>query len=733
MRFFPSGPGARLRVAAVAVLSLGIALPAIAQQRFSESTDIVAVEVPVQVVRDGKPVRGLTAADFELYEGRQKQAVTGFEVVDLATVPANVRGAAPQAPRLPMTARRRFVLMFDLGFSSASAMTKARQAAKDLLTTFHPTDLVAVASVVPSKGPQLLVGFTSDRKLVENAIDRLDPVQMRAAGGFHVAAGDPLMLGDGDHQFSSRVASEAMDQTADKNGQNLGSGLTDGIDPIRNPIERSERTASQRDMEQFSKALTLFANTLASVHGRKYVILLSEGFDSTVATGVSDVDEVEEMDTHSIRGDVWNIDSDKRYGNTRAGSVLEKMLDTLRRADCVVQAVDIGGVRAGDDVKAIKSRGRDSLFMMANSTGGEFYPNFNNLASAMEKVLDRTSVTYVLTFQPDVKRDGQYHKVRVELKNPQGARVVYRPGYYAPKPYAQQTAMERVLGASGQVAAGQEGGPVRVSLLAAPFQQGGENAYVPVLVEVDGPSLVAATEGNVLPAEIFVYAFDAQGAVHDYFSEKLGLDLAKVGPAVRQTGIKLFGHLDLPPGSYSVRALVRNGLTGAAGLKVASLEVPAFAQAGPVLLPPFFPETPGRWLMIRESKTRQGKADYPFMAKDKPYIPASRPVLEPNREAAMAVVGYHLATGPLTAQAMVMTAEGKEVGEGKVTLLNREIASGGPDRLTATFRPPQLQPGEYELLLTVTDAKGASRTSVTPFVVNAPGGPAVAKAGGAGR
>lgn len=523
-----------------------------------------------------------------------------------------------------------------------------------------------------------------------------------------------------------------MDQAADRNGT-VSTGLSDGIDPITTPLERTERTSNQRDMEQFSKAVTLFANTMASVKGRKYVILLSEGFDSTVATGVSDVDEVEEMDTHSIRGDVWNIDSDKRYGNTRAGNVLEKMLDTLRRADCVVQAVDIGGVRAGDDVKAIKSRGRDGLFMMANATGGEFYPNFNNLGSAMEKVLDRTSVTYVLSFQPDVKRDGQYHKIRVELKNAQGARVVYRPGYYAPKPYAQQTAMERVLGASGQVAAGQEGGPVKVSLLAAPFQQGGDKAYVPVLLEVDGPSLVAATEGNVLPAEIFVYAFDAQGAVHDYFSEKLGLDLAKVGPAVRQTGIKLFGHLDLPPGSYSVRALVRNGLTGAAGLKVASLEVPAFAQAGPVLLPPFFPETPGRWLMIRESKTRQGKADYPFMAKDKPYIPASKPVLEPNREAAMAVVGYHLAAGPLTAQAMVMTAEGKEVGEGKVALLNREIASGGPDRLTATFRPPRLQPGEYELLLTVTDAQGASRTSVTPFVVTAPGGAAVAKAGGAGR
>jgi VWFA-related protein len=728
-----------VRFAMSALLAVGIALPAMAEQRaeqrFSESADIVAVEVPVQVVRDGEPVRGLTAADFEVYEGRQKQAVTGFEVVDLAAIPANARGAAAQAPRLPMSSRRKFVLMFDMGFSSLPAMTKARQAAKDLLHgTFHPADLVAVAAVFPSKGPQLLVGFTSDRKLVEDALDHLDPVQMRSAG-MQIAAADPLMLGGGDDgpELHSRIAAEAQDRISDANGTSAGAGLSDGINPIAAPLERSERTSNQRDMEQFTKNLTLFASTLANVQGRKYVILLSEGFDSTVATGVSDVDEVEEMDTHSIRGDVWNIDSDKRYGNTRAGSMMEKMLDTLRRSDCVVQAVDIGGVRAGEDLKVVKSRGRDSLFMMANSTGGEFYPNFNNLGAAMEKVLDRTSVTYVLTFQPDVKRDGQYHKLRVELKNARGARVVYRPGYYAPKPYAQQTAMEKVLGASGQVMAGREGGAVGVSLLAAPFQQEGGKAYVPVLVEVDGPSLVGATEGNVLSAEIFVYAFDAGGKVHDYFSEKLGFDLAKVGAAVRQTGVKLFGHLDLAPGSYSVRALVRNGLTGAAGLKVASLEVPAFAQAGPVLLPPFFPEAPGRWLMIREAKARQGKADYPFMARDKPYIPASRPALEPDRDAAMALVGYHLAAGPLTAQALVMTAEGKEAGEGKVALLNRETASGGPDRVTATFRPPRLQPGEYELLLTVTDSQGVSRTSATPFVVTAPGGAAVAKAGGAGR
>ncbi len=50
------------------VLAAGLAIAAasLAAQTFTESTEVVVVEVPVQVVRDGQPVRGLTAADFEV-------------------------------------------------------------------------------------------------------------------------------------------------------------------------------------------------------------------------------------------------------------------------------------------------------------------------------------------------------------------------------------------------------------------------------------------------------------------------------------------------------------------------------------------------------------------------------------------------------------------------------------------------------------------------------------------
>jgi hypothetical protein len=383
-----------------------------------------------------------------------------------------------------------------------------------------------------------------------------------------------------------------------------------------------------------------------AVDGRKNVLLLSEGFESSLALGTTDQAEIQQMDTNSVRGDIWNVDNDQRYGNTKAGNDLEKMLEALRRADCVIQAIDVGGVRAsGDDLRAARSAGADGLFVMANSTGGELYQNFNDLGAAMEKMLDRTSVTYVLSFQPDVKQDGEYHKIRVELKNTENGRagngrVVYRPGYFAPKPYGQRTAIEKTLQAAGQVVSGQEGGPVGLAVLAAPFKVGGEKAYVPVVIEIDGASLLAGSQGAATPAEVYVYALDDKGAVKDFFTQTMGLDLAKVGDSVRRTGVKFFGDLDLAPGSYSIRVLVRNGQTGAAGMRVASLDVPAFsAQSAPVLLPPFFPEPAGRWLMVREANARAGQVPYPFMARDQPFIPASRPDLLPDQAAAVSLVG----------------------------------------------------------------------------------------------
>jgi len=260
---------------------------------------------------------------------------------------------------------------------------------------------------------------------------------------------------------------------------------------------------------------------------------------------------------------------------------------------------------------------------------------------------------------------------------------------------------------------------VPLAVLAAPFAMTAEKAYVPVLIEIDGAGLLAGSKPGTATTEVYVYALDATGTVRDYFTQTLGLDLAKVGDAVRAGGVKFFGDLELPPGSYAVRVLVRNGETGASGLRAVALDVPAFAEGKPVLLPAFQPVATDRWLMARETNSHEGDLPFPFMMRGKAFVPASRPTLQAEQEVALAVIGYRLAEGNLSARATILSADGKEVGEGRLRLLGRESAAGGVVRFAAAFRPPKLAPGDYVLLLTLTDANGAAETSATPFGVAA--------------
>src|SRR3954454_22181249 len=116
----------------------------------------------------GEPVRGLTANDFELYDGRKKVPITGFEMLDLAA-PVGPAGAPP----VPVSARRHFLLMFDLSFSEPKSIVKARQAAQKVIDDLHPTDLVAVATYSNQHGPQLVLRFTPARRQTAAAIDTL--------------------------------------------------------------------------------------------------------------------------------------------------------------------------------------------------------------------------------------------------------------------------------------------------------------------------------------------------------------------------------------------------------------------------------------------------------------------------------------------------------------------------------------------------------------------------------
>jgi VWFA-related protein len=703
-------PTTALAWLAVAAASRGQTPPAAAPPpSFSDATQVLSVEVPVQVVRDGEPVRGLAAEDFAVWEGRRRLTVTGFEVLDLSVTPAAVAGHPAD---IPAAARRHFLLLFDLAFSEPQSILRARRAAAGLVAQLHPTDLVAVATYSATRGPQLVLGFTSDRRQLDSAVSTLGLPDLI------VRPVDPLRLVLQEVLGAENTAGAGVPPlTRDPLAEVKDPISMQRLEPVTNAVERADRTAQQNHLDIFTRSLSALARQIAVVEGRKYLVFLSEGFDSALIQGTSDVLRLEEMRENALHGESWRILPEERYGLTEACNDVERMLEEFRRADCIIQAVDIGGLRAGANQGVPRLGGRDSLLMMARGTGGDLYESFNDLGAAMARMLQRTSVTYVLAVQPDrLEPAGEYHRLRVELARPlRGARLSHRPGFYPPRPYGEQDPVERLLTAANQVMSGVESDAVGIAVLATPFQSPGEKAYVPVLIEVDGANLLAGPQPAALAVEVYVYALDELGAVHDFLTQTIGLDLAKAGAPLRQSGLKFFGHLDLLAGDYSLRVLVRNGASGASGLRVVPLHVPTRGEAA--LLPPLFPEPPNRWLMVREeARSAARPSAYPFLLRSEPFIPASRPVLTPGRETLMVLTGFNLGAGTWKAQARVLTPEGHELAGGRIALLDRR-GSAGADRAIASWWPPDLKPGDYELRVSVTGGQGPPQESSIRFTV----------------
>ena len=744
----PHQPARRLRallVSALALPLLAAASPGAPPPRFEETTQVVAVEVPVNVVdREGRPVRGLTAADFEVFDEGARQPVTHFEVVDLEALrpdqaPADVAAERPggvatvaDVDAVSSAVRRHFLLLFDVSFSNPTAVLRARLAARDfVLHSLRSTDLVAVATYSLASGPRLLLTFTPDRAQLAHAIGTLgldksekiaqadaDPLRFVItppnafdAGGFDVALPPGALGASGNPQQDVRDAANAA--------------LLDTLIAQRAAEERELRSYERSQIVAYTRALGAMARALAGLKGRKTVVYFSEGFDSRLLLGREDLgsDEAASESLNIALGNLQLIDNDKRYGNTSLQSAVNHMLEEFRRADCVIQAIDIGGLRASSDAtNAPPVSGQEALFYLANETGGELFKDANNFREQLDRVLQRSTVTYLLAFQrSDLKADGAYHRLRVKTRVA-GARLSYRAGYYAPRPYRELSPLEKTLLAAEGIASAVPRSDLDVNLLVAPFRSSEQRAYVPVIVEVSGPSLLAGRQkSDRLGLELYAYVIDRQGRMADFFTRRIALDVKQGREALAAAGVKYYGHLELPPGDYRVRVLVRDAESGRTGVQAAALAVPAYKKHQPVLLPPLFIEGRRHWVMVREHPKGGDGASvvYPFTVKGEPYVPAARPVLGGTDKAQLCLVGYDLGKGDLTLEGKVVAADGSASTGGSLALVERtKTGVPGRDELLATFEPTGLHPGDYVLRVALTNqANGHTEGSSLPFQV----------------
>jgi VWFA-related protein len=706
-------------LALTALLLTPASSPGDQEGSYDDRTDVVLVQIPVHVTLKGEPVRGLQPSDFEVLEGRKKRKIVAMDVFDLELLDESDL----TSQIIPPAARRNFLFLFDLSNAVPAGVIRAQEAALEVVDgALHPSDVAGVATYSQANGLEVLLGFTPDRTQLRATLQDLGLVDP------HLRVSDPLrltMLELADSLAESGAGDSTIDNgRARPNADQIYLEALRDLSTFRN---RDARDILKEQITDLSAELEALAELLDSMTGRKQVVFFSQGFDSEVVFGTQDPERIREITENVQFGEIWRVDSEERFGAGDAQTTLLGMLESLRRSDCVVHTVDTGGLRTGASATATRynaesgdlSRGHDGLFMVANQTGGEFYRNTNDLGEAMDDLLTRTSLTYVLSIEPSSDQlDGSYHplKVRLKKKAQRGVDISHRTGYYARRSYADLGPAARQMSTAELLVSGAEGGSILSNVLAAPFGTDGEEAYVLTAVEIDGDSLLRGQVDNVVPAEIYTYAFDEEGRVRDFFTQAVALDLYKVGYRL-QTGFKLLSHLRLPPGRYELRTLIRNAETGATGLTRTPVEVPDFHNGSPVLMPPFFIESEDRWLVGDGKREGFGDDEYPLMARGSRLVPASRPLIPVGHRIPMLVVGTRL---PEDARAEASFRQLGAPGEPEsfdVELGSQSSDLSGVERMTAHLRASGLRAGEYELLLTLTGADGTAVTSSIPVSV----------------
>src|SRR4051794_23681398 len=609
------------RYAAIAVVF--VAASAFAQLK--ETVNVNVIEVPVTVVdSSGNPVRGLTAANFEVYDGGKKQTITSFDKIDFSSTETS-NAISPLNP----AARRSFLLLFDLGFSSPKSLVRAQEAARNFVkTAVQPRDLVGVGTIDNDHGFRLQTAFTTDRELVESVI--ADPSGFRGNDPLQIA--NKTFVADLTNGDSAKTPQQATGNAAIANSE-----MAERQQQMTHSNEQYVRSRVEKQVDYLGQ----LAKTLRAVPGRKQVILLSEGFDAKYLQGrdARDTEGANRDNDAVMSGQYYRVDSDARFGSSSSLSMLDRMAQAFRASDVVLHAIDIQGVRVQNDVTSGSNINSNAgLFTLSRPTGGEVFQNSNDLKNNFDRMLRAQEVVYVLAFQAPSGNSGKYHDLKVKLVNA-GGRINYRTGYYE---NGGETSTERVLTTAEVIVNDIAQDDVHVAAFAAPFPAANGNSQVPIILDINGADLIKEARGNTAAAEIFVYAFDDEGVVRDRLYQRLTLNMQKVGDRLK-TGVRYYGTLVLPPGSYAIKSLVRAGEPE----KKNDNEKRGYARTNVIIpkpgavavLPPIPIDEAPKWVLVRGSD--RGLA-YPFELNGQIFIPSA------TASNKVAVIVYGAAANELT-------------------------------------------------------------------------------------
>jgi VWFA-related protein len=660
--------------------------------------EVQVIGLPVFVTdKNGKAVPGLTAADFEVQDAGKRTEVVAFQAVDAGAAqgPPEMAGARAVAA----AARRQFLFLFDMGFSTPKGVNQARAAALDFLTSgLGPSDLAAAATLGPG-GPNVLVGFTSDRAQVREAVARLGmPKGERLV--------DPLGLAwDMNVQVLQTPGGLVVMEDTGPDAE-----YTRDMFYLR---QRSDQAAYARLVGEHVSGLDSLAKLLDSVQGRKQVILFSAGYDQSVVGGVEGT-ERQASNQAVVEGRLWEVTSDSHFGDASARFGLDQLFRHLGAADVVIHAVDLAGLEAGSDVTEATrvriGRGRDSLAQLAAGSGGMFLKEVNDVGAALGDVVAASRYFYVLGISPsDEAKPGRPRKLAVKVKRP-GLKASARAVYFVKPAGAPTQATEARLAGGEAIAKGLTGGAFGLHALVLPTRAADGTVRLPVALEVDGTELLSGVTDSKLALEVYGYVLDAEGHIVDALGASPTLDLDKARALLEGNQLQFLAVFKAPEGEADLRFLVRHPASGrAASLRVLAPEDRRLG-AWP-LSPPILMTDPASRIVVPLFSRGGPQLDLPFRVGDQTFSPQADPTLRNDSPSEICLMAGLTRLSSLETTIELRGADG----------IDRALATSGPMRVVkdpdGAFRivipamPQGIPVGPYLLRVTLRSEEGLQASS----------------------
>jgi len=530
------------------------------------------------VARDGSghAIGTLRKEDFELFDNGKRQVISNFDVEHVsanASVPVVPSTAAPTvsgstielkpAVTAPAFPSRYVAYVFDDLRLNFGDLAKVREAAQHRIDNLPATDRVAIFST----SGQTVLDFTDDRTKLRQVVSTVQPRPTKVSeqtqcpdislymADLIVNKNDPNALQTAVNDYiHCSGASPAQAASASSLVQALASG-------IFNTEEEDSRMALG--------VLKGVVRRMTALPGQRTLVLISPGF----LTPQLEYDYNELID-RALRGQVVisSLDARGLYVVIPFGDASQ-----AGRPD-----IDVPGqaytptMRVSLDVQSAAAES-DILSVLANSTGGVFFQNNNDMNEGFRRVADTPEFWYVLGFTPqNLKTDGKFHTLKVSLANHQKYDLQSRRGYYAPR-QAVDAAEEAKREIEDEVLSSEELHDLPVTLHTEFFKPAEGDAKLTVLARIDVKHLRYKQSENRNQNDLTVVTavFDRNGNFLQanqkvvqmrWKSETLQ---AKLG-----SGITLKTSFDVKPGRYLVRVVARDTEQQGMSAENGAVEIP---------------------------------------------------------------------------------------------------------------------------------------------------------------